>query len=206
MTEHRGTKRLRTSISLPGGLGATFPRVEGGELCPTVFFDADQAYDISYHDKPTRFAIGDAIALASSRGRHDIVEHIKGPALEYTESVQARVLSARNAESQTNAPPSPHLIQYYHTILALCIGKSLFEVDPEGRVVMTGELKNVYAGNTTIMLLYTADIDHAEKSIALMEFGSLRSRSGNTMLFGQRFIPMMPLQWVWDWRKVKYNT
>lgn len=58
-------KHLRISIRLPDGLGATSPRIEGGELLPTVHFDADQAYDIGYQEKPTRFAIGDAIAVAA---------------------------------------------------------------------------------------------------------------------------------------------
>lgn len=177
MTEHRGTKRLKGSTSVPGGLGATFPRPERDEHVSTAYFAAYQ---------PTRSGI-------------------EGPSVEDTESVQAQPLLAQNGVYQPNTPPSRHYIQNYSTILGQCIGKSIFEVSPDGRVVASADLRNVFAEETGILLLYTTDTNDNKMFTALMPFATLRSRSGNILLFGRRYVQTMPLQWVWDWRKVKYN-
>jgi hypothetical protein len=147
--------------------------------------------------------IADAIAAAKTHGRLDAVEHMKGTALHFVATVQARVLAATSAGHRRNAPPSSKVLQCNLTILAFCIGEGVFAVNRD-ELVATGELKDVCKKGDSMILYYTADTDKTVRTIELTDIENLRSSSGTIVLFGKRIFHEMPNDWVWNWTKVRY--
>jgi hypothetical protein len=183
----------------PHELGASLPKVEFGGGVPSVSFNQYHGIDLLRRQFPRSCFIGDAVALANCCRRDDIVEHLKGPARRFIQTVQAQALPGKIFGNQ--ASKTFPVLQCYLTILALGIGTPIYVINRRGGAV-TAQLEDAYIQNHSVMLQIRTDGQQVAKSVKLTDFENLRLEGGCSVLFKLQFVKEVPDQWVWNWSRL----
>lgn len=187
MADARSTKRLRRSEERPQ------PTIFENEWRhgPMVYFDSRQAWDYFGTTSPLRYYIGDAVALVQNYGQRDILDYLTPRAINFIQSEIVPDNDYRRFE--VNA-----------TVLALCIGRTMYEVRPDG-LMSPCKLLNVFTLRSKQAFEVVYEDEGQALIQAMVDFQNLETKSGLSLHLEQLPCEGAPRGWLIDWTCVRYQ-
>ncbi|KIW79837.1 hypothetical protein Z517_06452 [Fonsecaea pedrosoi CBS 271.37] len=196
MADIRSTKRLRRSDERYERSDERYepfkPVIyeDGRDYGPMVYFDQTQARCLR-SESSFSCHIGDAVAMAQNWRQWQILDYLRPQAFDFI-------------RSKKDSDNPRRLLEIYVTGLALCIGETIYERRPDGRLSPCNLMNVRVAGPN---MAFEVSYWHGSQ-LSRMETVSLHrleSKSGVSLHLGRLPWEGLPDDWLLNWANVQYQ-